>query len=71
MNAIAVHSLGIGLATHNAQQQVIEVYYPQPLLSPDPALSSVLMQSCAISPDENSALELDADTATMLATGLS
>ena len=37
MNDTAVHSLGIGLATHNAKQQIIEVYYPQPLLSPDPS----------------------------------
>lgn len=71
MNETAVHSLGIGLATHNAKQQIIEVYYPQPLLSPDPVLSSVLMQSCAISPNENSVVELDADTATTLALGLS
>ena len=27
MNETAVHSLGIGLATHNAKQQIIEVYY--------------------------------------------
>lgn len=32
------HALAIGLATLNSKEEIIEVYYPQPLLNPEPTL---------------------------------
>ena len=58
MSDTAIHSLGLGLATRNAKQEIIEVYYPEPLLSPDTALSSLLLTSCTIQDGQNAVLKL-------------
>jgi len=70
MNNTAVHSLGLGLATRNAKQEIIEVYYPQPLLSPDAALSKLLLTSCDIQTGDNAVIEFDEESASALATEL-
>jgi 2,3,4,5-tetrahydropyridine-2-carboxylate N-succinyltransferase len=70
MNDTAIHSLGLGLATRNAKNEIIEVYYPAPLLSPDTALSSLLLASCAILPGENAVTEIDEKSAPVLASEL-
>lgn len=70
MSDTAIHSLGLGLATRNAKQEIIEVYYPQPLLGPDTALSSLLLESCALQPSENAVVEINEKSASALAAEL-
>ena len=41
-----LHSFALGLATLDARQQIIEVYYPSPILAPDPALISSVASVC-------------------------
>tara|TARA_B110000858_G_scaffold122050_1_gene139188 strand:+ start:5237 stop:6280 length:1044 start_codon:yes stop_codon:yes gene_type:complete len=59
MSDTAIHSLGLGLATRNAKQEIIEVYYPAPLLNPDTALSSLLLAACAMQAGKNAVAEID------------
>ena len=66
MNDSAIHSLGLGLATRNAKNEIIEVYYPAPLLSPDTALSGLLLANCAIQSGENAVSEIDETSARAL-----
>jgi len=68
MNTTVIHSLGLGLATRNAKNEIIEVYYPAPQLSPDTALSGLLLTSCTIQPGENAFTEIDETAASALAT---
>lgn len=70
MSDTAIHSLGLGLATRNAKQEIIEVYYPEPLLSPDTALSSLLLTSCTIQDGQNAVAEIDNSSASTLASEL-
>ena len=70
MNKTVIHSLGLGLATRNAKNEIIEVYYPAPQLSPDTALSSLLLTSCTIQPGENAVTEIDETAASALSTVL-
>ena len=70
MNTTVIHSLGLGLATRNAKNEIIEVYYPAPQLSPDTALSGLLLTSCTIQPGENAVTEIDETAASALATVL-
>ena len=48
MNDTAIHSLGLGLATRNAKNEIIEVYYPaattEPGYSPEPACYWLIVQ---------------------------
>jgi len=46
MTAESLHSFGIGIATLNANRDIIEVYYPAPLISPDPTLTTALGNIC-------------------------
>lgn len=46
MTAQRLHSFGIGIATRNANQDIIEVYYPSPRVSPEPALISTFGKVC-------------------------
>ena len=70
MNDTTIHSLGFGLATRNAKNEIIEVYYPQPVVSPDTALSSLLLASYAIQTGENSVTQIDEKLAPALASQL-
>ena len=70
MNDTAIHSLGLGLATRNAKNEIIEVYYPAPLMNPDIALSSLLLANCAIKSGENAVSEIDETSARALAAKL-
>lgn len=42
-----LHSFALGLATLDAQQKIIEVYYPQPLIAPDTGMIKNLAAHCA------------------------
>ena len=44
---------GLGLATSNSKGEVIEVFYPQPELNPDPALLNKLAEAAGIAAGEN------------------
>lgn len=46
MSTPQLHSLGLGIATTDARQDVIEVYYPQPIVDPAPEIISVLAREC-------------------------
>ena len=70
MNDTTIHSLGFGLATRNAKNEIIEVYYPQPIVNPDTALSSLLLARYAIQAGENSVTKIDKKSATALASKL-
>lgn len=47
MTSNTLHSFALGFATLDAQQKVIEVYYPQPQTEPDAALIKSLAAHCA------------------------
>ena len=67
MNNTALHSLGLGLATCNKKQEIIEVYYPQPLFNPDTALCDTLLDHC---PGDNSVFTIEGELATKLVAAL-
>ena len=66
MNDTVIHSLAFGLATHNSKQEIIEVYYPQPVVNPDSALSSLLLAACSIQAANNTVIEIDENVASTL-----
>ncbi len=66
MSDTAIHSLGIGLATCNGKQEIIEVFYPQPLLNPDATLCDVLMDCCPVEPGANGVVTIDGALAATL-----
>ncbi len=41
-SGLKLHSAGIGLATKNSSDELIEVYYPRPMLQPDPEVMATL-----------------------------
>lgn len=46
MSTPQLHSFGLGIATTDARQEVIEVYYPQPILNPAPDFISDVAHQC-------------------------
>jgi 2,3,4,5-tetrahydropyridine-2-carboxylate N-succinyltransferase len=46
MSTAQLHSFGLGIATTDARQEIIEVYYPQPMVGPAPEITSVLAREC-------------------------
>lgn len=44
--ALSLHSLGIGIATRNSRDEIIEVYYPLVLRDPSQALAQALCSCC-------------------------
>lgn len=46
MSTMKLHSFGLGIATTDARQDIIEVYYPQPIVDPAPETVSVLARYC-------------------------
>jgi len=59
MNDTVIHSLAFGLATRNSKQEIIEVYYPQPVVNPDSVLSSLLLAACSIQAGHNCVIDID------------
>jgi 2,3,4,5-tetrahydropyridine-2-carboxylate N-succinyltransferase len=45
-----LHSYGFGLASKNAGGEVIEVFYPQPVIKPDAASAELLLKAAAVEP---------------------
>lgn len=61
------HSFAFGLATHNSKAEVIEVFYPKPILSPNQELSNLLADSFQLTGDSNSTVEVSKELAGELA----
>lgn len=59
MNDTAVHSLGFGIATCNAEGTIIEVFYPKPLINPAAKLITALPERCNIEAGTNKVIEID------------
>jgi 2,3,4,5-tetrahydropyridine-2,6-dicarboxylate N-succinyltransferase len=70
MKDTAIHSLGLGIATHNAKQEIIEVFYPCPLRSPEPSLANALLAGCGIRPGSNGLVDIDSAMALAAAAAL-
>jgi len=49
MKTVGLHSFGVGIATLDANNDIIEVYYPSPMLSPEPTLVQALSHVCGYS----------------------
>lgn len=60
---------GLGLATSNSKGEVIEVFYPQPELNPDPALVKDLAKAAGIESDGNGFGEIPASALEQLSKG--
>lgn len=59
MTFTTTHSLAFGIATKNSKGEVIEAFYPQPVVDPDPALVELIATSVNIVAGENTAVEMD------------
>ena len=46
MSATDLHSLALGIASKNSSDEIIEVYYPKPLLNPSPACVKQVLTHC-------------------------
>lgn len=53
MTDSALHSFGIGLAHSNANEEIIEVFYPLPISRPDASLLGALGEALQASPDNS------------------
>ncbi len=62
-------SLGLGVGTHNAQGEWLEVFYPQPLLQPDTSTAAAIAEAIGFS-GGNTAIQLDAAKLDALADAL-
>ena len=58
MSKKALHSWAFGVATKNSSGEIIEVFYPQPQLNPDPALGSRLLDVCNLESGSNDYFEI-------------
>lgn len=61
MSHTALHSFAFGLATRNAGGEIIEVFYPSPVMQPNADLSSLLSAVCKVEPGSNCTLAIDSD----------
>ena len=65
-----LHSYGFGLASKNAGGEVIEVFYPQPVINPDAASAELLLKAAAVEPSACGSKALDRAQQTQLAEAL-
>lgn len=65
----ALYSLGLGVGTRNSKGDWLEVFYPQPLLNPDPAVAAAIANTLGYS-DGNQAITIDSAKLDTLATAL-
>jgi len=59
MSTNQLHSFALGLATLDSKGEIIEVFYPAPILAPDPALIAMVAPLCGYQ-SGNTAILLDA-----------
>jgi 2,3,4,5-tetrahydropyridine-2,6-dicarboxylate N-succinyltransferase len=62
MSSSNIYSLGFGLATRNSKKEIIEVFYPNPLLSPSQQLGDAITAVCNTEDEGNGVIELQAAT---------
>lgn len=60
MSSATLHSIGFGLVTSNSRDEIIEVFYPQPLTAPDTALADIILSNCEIASGSNGYQEISA-----------
>lgn len=58
MSTQSLHSFGLGIASTDANREIIEVFYPQPLLAPAPELAAILSDACGYK-DGNTCIRLE------------
>ncbi|KJS08052.1 MAG: 2,3,4,5-tetrahydropyridine-2,6-carboxylate N-succinyltransferase [Gammaproteobacteria bacterium BRH_c0] len=61
-----LHSLGLGIGTRNSKGEWLEIFYPQPLLSPSTAAADVISNVTGLA-NGNGFADLDDDTLAQLA----
>ncbi len=61
MSKTPLHSFAFGLATTNSSGEIIEVYYPGPVMQPNADLSTLIINACKVQPSSNCTLTIDAD----------
>lgn len=66
MTFTTTHSFAFGIATKNSKNEIIEVYYPQPVINPDSALIDLIATSTNVTVGENTAVEVDQSTLSSL-----
>lgn len=70
MTEQSIHSAAVGIAGKNSQGEIIEVFYPRPVLGPDPAAVEAICKAAELSPEKNGFAELAADAIDSLANEL-
>ena len=60
MSSATLHSIGFGLATTNSRDEIIEVFYPQPQINPESALTELIITACDFEPAGNGYQEISA-----------
>ncbi|MCH8264659.1 MAG: tetrahydrodipicolinate N-succinyltransferase N-terminal domain-containing protein [Proteobacteria bacterium] len=70
MSDTAALGFGLGLATTNSNGEIIEVYYPQPEISPARSLTDAVMNVCGLETGSNYCVELDSEVQGQLAQAL-
>jgi 2,3,4,5-tetrahydropyridine-2-carboxylate N-succinyltransferase len=60
-----LYALGLGVGTQNSKGEWLEVFYPRPLLNPDPAIANVIAEAGGYQ-GGNCAIELTADLLSQL-----
>ncbi|MEZ5492206.1 MAG: 2,3,4,5-tetrahydropyridine-2,6-dicarboxylate N-succinyltransferase [Gammaproteobacteria bacterium] len=66
MTTDTFHSFAFGIATKNRQGKIIEVFYPAPLLNPDPGLIQVILDCLNISEADNLVADISNEQAASL-----
>jgi len=61
MSNSELHSFAFGLATTNSADEIIEVYYPKPVMHPNADLSALIIDICKVAQDSNCYLTVNAD----------
>jgi len=61
MSDTASLGFGLGLATTNSNGEIIEVFYPQPEISPARSLTDAVMNVCGLETGSNHCVELDSE----------
>ena len=69
MSTTGLHSLALGIASKNSSGEIIEVYYPKPLLNPSTAFAEQVLAQCQDISD-NGFIETSPDAMRSLASAL-
>lgn len=70
MTSTTLHSFAFGVATKNSKGDIIEVFYPRPMFSPDAALTAIVAAATHSAAGENHVVELNKVTLLQLQSNL-